>query len=246
MSFKDHFSRQSGGYAKYRPRYPATLFTDLASAAPATGLAWDCATGSGQAAVALAEHFTEVVASDASPAQLARAEPHPRVLYLAATAEQVPLADACADLTVIAQALHWFDLDGFYSEVRRVLRPGGLITALSYGLHRISAPVDAVVEGFYSEIVGPYWPEERRHIEAGYTSLPFPFEPIDLGPYQMTLDWTLTELLGYLRTWSAVQRYVDARGEDPVAMIEPELQSAWGTRPEQQVIWPLIVRCGRI
>jgi SAM-dependent methyltransferase len=246
MSFKDHFSRQSDGYARYRPRYPAALFADLANAAPSTELAWDCATGSGQAAVALAEHFASVAASDASPAQLARAQPHPRVAYLAATSEQVPLADECVDLTVVAQALHWFDLDAFYAEVRRVLRPGGLIAALTYGLHRISPPVDAIVDRLYTDIVGPYWPEERRHIDAGYASLPFPFEPVTLGSYAMTANWSLSQLLGYLRTWSAVQRYIGARGKDPVAVIEPEIQSAWDAQPEQQVVWPLIVRCGRV
>jgi SAM-dependent methyltransferase len=246
VSFKDHFSRQSDGYARYRPRYPAALFADLARAAPGTELAWDCATGSGQAAVALAEHFALVAASDASPAQLARAQPHPRVAYLAATSEQVPLAGGCVDLTVIAQALHWFDLDAFYAEVKRVLRPGGLIAALAYGLHKISPSVDAVIDRLYTDIVGPYWPEERRHIDAGYASLPFPFGPVALGSYAMTANWSLSQLLGYLRTWSAVQRYADARGEDSVALIEPELQSAWGVQPEQQVVWPLIVRCGRI
>jgi SAM-dependent methyltransferase len=246
MSFKDHFSRQSDGYARYRPRYPAALFADLAKSAPGTKVAWDCATGSGQAAVALAEHFALVAASDASPAQLAGAQSHPRVAYLAATSEQVPLAGRSVDLTVIAQALHWFDLDTFYSEVKRVLRPGGLIAALAYGLHKITPSVDAVVDRLYAEIVGPYWPEERRHIEAGYTSLPFPFEPVVMRPYAMAADWSLAQLLGYLRTWSAVQRYAGARGEDPVALIEPELQSAWGAQSEQQVVWPLTVRCGRV
>src|SRR5260370_8111401 len=83
--FRDQFAQAAPAYATFRPRYPAALFGALAAHAPARHLAWDCATGSGQAAIGLAEHFEQVVATDASEAQLAAALPHPRVRYQRAT-----------------------------------------------------------------------------------------------------------------------------------------------------------------
>jgi SAM-dependent methyltransferase len=245
MTFKDHFSSGSDGYARYRPRYPQALFAELADLAPDRHTAWDCATGTGQAAVALAEHFEHVVATDASSTQLGEARRHERVSYVPATAEHAPLRDRSIDLVVVAQALHWFDLEAFYAEVRRVLRGGGVIAAIAYGLHRISPGVDAVVDHLYRDLVGPYWPPERRHIETGYASLPFPFEPMPMGAHEMRAHWSLANLTGYLRTWSAVQRYRADRDEDPVTLIEAELAHAWGETGERRVTWPLTLRCGR-
>jgi ubiquinone/menaquinone biosynthesis C-methylase UbiE len=152
--FKDHFSKQAADYAKFRPRYPKELFRRLASIAPDTQLAWDCATGTGQAAIELAEFFDRVIATDASEKQIANAERHPRVEYRAATAEESGLDAASVDLVTVAQALHWFDLDRFYAEVRRVLKPQGLLAATAYKLAKISPEIDLIVNHYYSDIVG--------------------------------------------------------------------------------------------
>src|SRR5262245_38403499 len=125
-SFKDHFSTVASNYALYRPRYPAELFAYLATLVPTCEFAWDCATGSGQAAVALAAHFKRVIATDASATQIANGETHPRVEYRVAPAEQSGLAAASVDLLTVAQALHWFDLPRFFVEANRVLRPRGV------------------------------------------------------------------------------------------------------------------------
>src|SRR5215831_1555408 len=144
-AFKDHFSAHATDYRAFRPSYPAELFTFLASAAPARDLAWDCGTGNGQAAVALAEHFARVFATDASAEQVKNAEPHPRVEYAVAPAEKCPLPDHTADLVTVAQALHWFDFDRFYAEVRRVARPGGLLAVTCYYEPSVGPGVDPVL-----------------------------------------------------------------------------------------------------
>lgn len=242
----DHFSAQSEGYARFRPRYPAALLARLADLAPGRDLAWDCATGSGQAATGLARHFGRVLATDASPAQIGRARPTPGVSYVVATAERCPLAAASADLVLVAQALHWLDPQAFHAEVRRVLRPAGVVAAIGYGLMRVAPAIDRVIARLYGEVLGPYWPAERRHIEAGYHSLSFPYARIDPGEHRMAARWHLDDMLGYLRTWSAVQRFVVDRGEDPVALVQGPLTAAWGAGGEKEVVWPLMVLCGRV
>jgi ubiquinone/menaquinone biosynthesis C-methylase UbiE len=220
------------------------LFRWLASIAPSNELAWDCATGNGQAAVELAQLFERVIATDGSENQLANAERHPRIEYRVATAEESGLESSSIDLITVAQALHWFDLEKFYLEVRRVLKPRGVIAATAYKLARVSPEIDAVVNRYYSEIVGRYWPAERRLVEK-FEELPFPFARIETPPFEMVADWNEEQLIGYLRTWSATQRFMAAEKRDPLEDVEGELRSAWGDR-ERRVVWPLIVRAGRV
>jgi SAM-dependent methyltransferase len=244
--FKDHFSRQSADYARYRPGYPAELFDFLAASAPGRELALDCATGSGQAALGLAAHFARVLAIDASAAQLAHALPHPRIEYRVATAEQMPLADGAADLVVAAQAAHWFDFARFHAECRRVLRPGGLVALWTYEKFRVDPAVDAAVDGFYAEVIGPYWPPERRHVEEGYRTLPFPYEELAAPTFELRLHWDVATTLRYVGTWSAVQRYRDARGLDPLPQLGASLEAAWPGGEERELHWPIHLRLGRV
>jgi SAM-dependent methyltransferase len=243
-AFKDHFSAHAAAYARYRPDYPAELFAWLASAAPARGTAWDCATGNGQAAVALAEHFAEVAATDASEEQVRNARPHPRVRYAVAPAERSGLANASVDLVTVAQALHWFDLPAFFAEARRVLRPGGVLAVWAYALFTATSEIDAVVTRIYRDIVGPYWPPDRKVIETGYAGIDLPFDPVDAPPFWMEKRWTAADALGYIGTWSATRGYVKARGHDPVALIADDLAAAWGAG-ERLIRWPLILKVGR-
>ncbi|MCU0766043.1 MAG: class I SAM-dependent methyltransferase [Gammaproteobacteria bacterium] len=244
---KDHFSRQAAQYRASRPDYPAALLDFLAAAAAGRGRALDCATGSGQAAIGLASRFAEVVATDLSVAQLARAPACPNVRYVAATAERLPLAGASVDLVTVAQALHWLDLPAFYAEVRRVARPGALVAAWSYGRMRVDAAVDAVVERLYSDVVGPYWPPGREHVENGYRDLPFPFSPVPAPAFAMVAEWRLERLLGYLASWSAVQRYEAQSGRDPLDAVRDALHAAWGDPgTARRVEWPLALRVGAI
>lgn len=245
MSFHDHFSGHAPAYARARPRYPAELFAALAARAPGRNLAWDAGTGNGQAALGLALFFSRVVATDPSAAQLAEAPAHPRVEYRVGIAAESGLTSCSADFVSAAQAAHWFDLERFYAEAARVLRPGGVLALWCYGLSRVTAEIDGLVERFYHEIVGPYWPPERRHIETGYRDLGFPFPDQPFPAMEMRHQWTLAEFLEYLATWSAVQRYRRERGIDPLALLLPALSRAWGA-PDQPrpVTWPLTGRIG--
>ena len=245
--FHDHFSSAAPEYRAYRPRYPASLFEALAAAAPHRRLAWDCATGSGQAAVALAAHFDAVVATDASERQLAAVELHPRVRYARAPAEASGLPGGSVALITVAQALHWFDRPAFFAEVRRVGSPGGLLAAWCYGLMEIDPAVDPLVLRFYGDTVGPYWPPERALVESGYRNIDFPFEEIVLPPAHMEARWTLGELCGYLGTWSATLRYRSATGSDPVPGLKESLAPIWGDPSVRRPVrWPLAVRAGRV
>ncbi|MEW6221198.1 MAG: class I SAM-dependent methyltransferase [Thermodesulfobacteriota bacterium] len=242
----DHFSAVAAGYASFRPAYPVALFAWLAAAAPGRSLAWDCAAGSGQASCQLAEHFAQVVATDASPAQIGAARRHPRIRYRVAAAGDSGLPDHAVDLVTVAQALHWLDLEPFYQEVRRVLRPGGLLAVWTYGPVRLEdSGLDALVQAFSRQTVGPYWPPERRHVEDGYRSLPFPFARLPVPAFPMTASWTLSELLGYLGSWSATARFQAARGTVPVAELAGQLAPLWGDPQAcRQVTWPLTVLVG--
>ena len=244
MGFKDHFSRDAKSYAEFRPRYPAELFAWLASVSPGTALAWDAGTGNGQAAVALAEHFDRVMATDPSAKQLSEATAHRRVTY-AVAAEEYDLLDGSTDLVTVAQALHWFDRPKFWQEVKRLLRPHGVIAVWCYELQQVAPEVDQVINRFYHETVGPYWTPDRRLVEDGYRSLEFPFEEFTPPAFAMSAEWTFEHQVGYLGTWSAVGRYRNEEGSDPVALVVQELERAWGDRT-RRVQWPLSVRAGRV
>ena len=145
----------------------------------------------------------------------------------------------------VAQAAHWFDLDRFYGEVGRVLKPGGAVAIWCYVLTRVSPEIDEVIDRYYYDTVGPYWPKERKLVDDGYASLPFPFDEVHAPDLQISLPWTLAEMIAYLRTWSPTRLYIKANGVDPVTLVEPELTAVWGP-PEvpREVTWPIRMRAG--
>jgi Methylase involved in ubiquinone/menaquinone biosynthesis len=245
MSFKDHFSKQAADYARFRPGYPRELFDYLASIAPSRQLAWDCATGNGQAAVGLTSVFDSVIATDASEKQITNAALHERVDYRVAPAEDSGIDSGTVDLIMVAQALHWFDLSSFYAEARRVLKPDGVLAASAYNLLQIEPVIDDVVNRYYYEVVGSFWPPERKLVER-FADLPFPFYKVAPPKFEMRAAWNLDHLVGYLRTWSSTQRFIAAKVSDPLKQIIDELRAAWGA-PEQTrtVVWPLTLRVGR-
>jgi SAM-dependent methyltransferase len=245
MTFKDHFSGHAALYAKYRPDYPPALYEFLATLAPSHERALDCATGSGQAAVGLARSFDCVIATDGSVSQLLNAQAHERVRYVANLAEQPAFRDGSMDLVAAAQAAHWFDHPRFYAGVRRVLKPRGVLALWTYGLARIDPRVDALVREFYDGTVGAYWPPERRHVEEAYRTLPFEFEELPAPPLQLELQWDPDALMGYLGTWSAVQRYIKARQSDPLPQLRRRLEAVWRPGTMRSVVWPLHLRVGR-
>jgi SAM-dependent methyltransferase len=245
--FHDHFSQVATGYAAHRPTYPAAVVDLLAELAPRRDLAWDCGCGSGQLSVLLAGRFVRVIATDASAEQIARGRPHPRVEYRSAPAEASGLPAAVVDLAVAAQAAHWFDLPGYYAEVRRVARPGAIVALLTYGTIRVGADVDPLIERFYRGVLGKYWLPERKHVEDGYRSLPFPFDEIPVPALEMREQWALAAVLGYVDTWSAAWALERAEGRGPIDGFRRDLSRVWGPAGTvRSVHWDLTLRAGRL
>jgi SAM-dependent methyltransferase len=245
MSFKDHFSRQSAAYSRYRPGYPPELSAWVAAQAPDRRLAVDCATGNGQAAVALAAHFDAVLALDGSLSQLRNAAAAAKTMYVVGIAERLPLPDRSVSLVAAAQAAHWFDFERFHDECRRVLVPDGVVAVWTYEKFRVDTAVDAVIDRFYAEVVGRFWPPERRYVEEGYRTLPFPWREGPVPAFALETDWDLDQVMGYLATWSSVQRYKDHFARDPLRELRDEIRHAWRGAASRRLRWPIHLRLGR-
>lgn len=236
MPFKDHFSGHSVLYRDARPLPPTTFHEWLAGQVPDHDLAWDAGCGNGQATVSLARHFRQVIGTDPSADQIEHALSHENVAYRVEPAEHSSLADTQVSLVSVSQALHWFDLDAFQAEVTRVLKPGGVLAVSAYGNCSVERNIDAIERHLYHEVVGPYWPPERALVDSGYRDLAFPFEPVDTPSFEMSASWNLPQFMAYLRSWSATQRYIKARGSDPVAAAQEELAIAWGEPSRERVV----------
>lgn len=246
MSFADHFSVIARTYAAFRPHYPAALADELANRCSSTELAWDAGCGNGQLSVALAARFEQVIATEPAQAQLDAAERHPNVEYRCEPAEKSSLGDGSVDLAVAAQAAHWFDWPAYVAEVARVTRPGALVALISYGIVEVEGrDADQIIGHYYRDVVGPYWPPGRQHVENGYRDLAWPWEPVEPPRLAMTAQWTRDQLLGYVASWSATVRLVDAKGPEPYEALRDELAKTWpdGTRT---VRWPLTLRLARV
>ncbi len=247
MTFEDHFSKLAAAYAAHRPGYPPALFQYLAALAPARDLAWDCATGNGQAAVALAEQFEQVIATDASAEQIARAFAHERVTYRVEPAEQTSFAAGTVALTTVGTAVHWFDFDAFYREVRRVSMPRAILAVWTYHLTQIDPAIDAYIEHYYRHTLAGFWAERIAYLEARYQTLPFTFPEIEPPPFEARAQWTLDDLLGFLSSWSGTRNYLEDRGRHPLLEILEPLQQAWGDPQQERLVrWPLHLRVGRV
>jgi SAM-dependent methyltransferase len=244
--FRDHFSGHAADYGRFRPTYPVALFEWLSTLVPQDAHVWDCATGNGQAARALAARFSQVFATDASDEQIAAATANPRVRFSVNPASSSGLDDHSVGLVSIAQALHWIDPAPFHQELRRVITPGGLVAAWCYELFTIDPAVDAPMLALYHDIVGADWPPERRHIETGYQKIDWPWPRLQTPDFEMVAQWEVDRVLGYLRTWSAVRRWRAREQSDPVDLVEAQIRSAWGDAPTRSVRWPLKLLVSRI
>jgi len=243
IGFKDHFSGHAGSYAAHRPSYPEALFSFLASCCDEHDLAWDCGTGNGQAARSVAPFFKQVVATDASIEQIAAASPHARVEFRVAAAESSGIDPESVDLITVAQALHWFDIERFFEEACRVLKPGGVLAFWSYERCLVNRNCNEVIEKIFAEVES-HWPPERAIVEDSYGSITLPVPETPVESFEMQLEWTAHEMLNYMRTWSATQRYMRVNSADPVALYAQELARAWGDG-RRDVRWPLTFKAGR-
>ncbi len=244
QGFQDHFSKLAPRYTRHRPLYPEDLFSHIASVAPSRSRAWDAGTGGGQAAVRLANYFDEVIATDGSQEQIRNAQQHPRVQYRIALSEKTDMPDGQLDLVTAAQAAHWFRVDDFYNEVRRVLKSKGVLAIWCYGLESVDDRVDVVIRKLHDDMLSPYWP--KRTIEDHtYQDIIFPFNEFPRRVFRMEMKWTLGELLEGFRTWSAALFYKEDRGADPLEVLAPEFLAAWGDPDQPRLIsWPVYLRHG--
>ena len=243
---KDNFTVQSGQYARYRPTYPPALFIYLASLVNDKTTAWDCGTGNGQVALELSRYFQQVYATDISAAQLEHATRAQNIQYIEGRAEQTAFPNNSFDLITVAQAIHWFDFDAFYKEVRRTIKAGGILAILGYGLLQIDDETDRILGDFYSNTVGPYWDKERKYLDEHYKTIPFPFKELVEPVFENEMEWTLETLAGYLDTWSAVQHYIRAMKQNPVQQVITKLEAIWPAGELKKVHFPILLRVARI
>lgn len=243
--FQDRFGAQADAYRQFRPSYPPRLFAALAAAGNAHELAWDCATGSGQAALPLARFYESVLATDASSKQLSHAANADAVYFVQARAEAPCLKPASVDLLVVAQALHWFNLPTFFPVAKTALKPGAVFAAWTYNLMTVDDAINPLLNDFYHNTLGAHWSGKRRLVESGYADITLPFDKLELGEFAMAASWSLNQLCGYLSTWSALQHYKDTKGEDPLPHLRTQLLQVWGAKDAaRHVSWPLSIKAG--
>lgn len=248
MPFHDYFSTQAKTYSKYRPSYPGELFHFLSSVCVVHDLAWDCATGNGQAAISLAQYFNKVIATDGSKQQLENAMQHPKVQYKIALAEESGIESNSIDLVTVAAAVHWLNFEKFYAEVNRVLKPTGIIAIWSYTDSAIiDEKINAILKRFSRELLLNYWPPETAHVFNKYRDIPFPFNPIETPDFKIVRMMKFEDIIGLLYSWSSTQQYIKATGKSPVDIIKKELEDAWGDlNMEKQISWQLVLKVGKM
>jgi hypothetical protein len=244
---KDNFSAHASSYAQFRPVYPLPLYDYLLTLVKEKKTAWDCGTGNGQVAGVLANHFDKVIGTDISSKQLELAVQKPNIEYRILPAEKTDIGDGSINLITVAQAIHWFGFEDFYTEVNRVAAQDSIIAIWCYNLLEITEKVDPVIRELYSEILGDqFWDPERKYIEEHYQTIPFPFEEIQSPDFKIEVSWNVEQLIGYLNSWSAVQHFIKKNASNPVNQVAEQLREAWSGQEFRKVSFPIFTRIGRI
>jgi SAM-dependent methyltransferase len=241
---KDYFSGHSKVYAAFRPTYPTALYDFILTTVNTKGHAWDCGTGNGQVAQVLAKHFAKVDATDISAQQLANAHASKNTTYHVAPAEKTNFPDHTFDLITVGQALHWFDRDAFFAEVKRVSKPGATLAVWGYATLSISTELDEIIGDFYENIIGPYWDNARRMVEEEYRSIEFPFQEVKRAKFAIEVDWTPQQLAGYLESWSATQKYIKVHGNNPVPDVMARAGKLWAEGETRRIKFPVFAITG--
>jgi len=244
---KDLFSKQSDLYARYRPTYPKELYDYILSFVKEKNTAWDCATGNGQAAVVLSEYFKKVIATDISVSQIEKATSKENIEYLVCSAESTPFEENTFDLVTVAQAYHWIKWNEFKKEATRICKPGAIIAVWMYYNHKTGDDkVDKAVKNFYENVTKPYWDYERKHVEDLYATVEFDYELLPVKDFETVLNWQREDLLGYISSWSAVQKYIKTNGNSPIPIIEEEIKKLWTEGEVKKVLFPIYLKLGRV
>ncbi len=240
------FSDKSDIYARARPTYPDEIFHFIKDLCTEHKLAWDCATGNGQAAKGLANVFERVIATDISKEQIAHHLPLDNVEFSVCPAEVTPFADASFDLVNVAQALHWFDFERFWPEVKRVLKPGGVFITYAYGFFQINPEIDALVDRNIHRVIAPFWAKNNQLIMNAYRDVDFPFEKLPVPQMEIVVEWSFEQMMDYLHSWSATRRCMDKQGTDFFEHARGELQGVWGAPDTVRAVkMPMVIVAGR-
>ena len=244
---KDLFSKQSDLYARYRPTYPKELYDHILPFVKEKNIAWDCATGNGQAAVVLAEHFKKVIATDISAAQIEKASLKDNIEYLVCPAESTPFEENTFDLVTVAQAYHWIKWDEFKNEVTRVCKPRAVIAIWTYSRNKLGdKKIDDAVYSFYENVTKPYWDYERKYVDELYKTVEFNFELLPVKQFETILNWQREDMIGYISSWSAIQKYIKVKGHSPIPIIEEEINKLWPEGEVKKVSFPIYLKLGRV
>jgi len=239
---KDYFSGHSKIYAAFRPSYPQELYEFIFKHVKHFENAWDCATGNGQVAQGLCNHFGRVEATDISQEQLDSAFKAPNIFYSKCSAEETPFEDGYFDLITVGQALHWFDQALFFEEVKRVGKHGCMFAVWGYSILTVNEEIDRLFYHYYNNIVGSYWDEARKHIEEEYARVHFPFDKILNEKLYLKVDWSIDHFIGYLRSWSATQKFMKENNYDPLIDFEEELKKVWKDGEIKTATFPLFIK----
>lgn len=243
---KDNFSNQSALYAQYRPSYPTALFEYVVNFVANKNTTWDCGTGNGQAAIALSKYFKKVIATDISSQQIDNAEKAANIFYSVQPSEHTNIESNSVDLITVAQAIHWFDFEEFYTEVKRVAAENAFIAVWAYSLLKIEEAIDQIIRNYHFNFLFNYWDAERKFVDDEYKIIPFPFEKINSPQFFIEKQWSLMELEGYLNTWSALQKYMAAKNPNPVPDVIHSIQPLWGPGEKRKIIFPVHLLLGAI
>lgn len=243
---KDNFSNVAINYSKFRPGYPKELLDFILHHCENKNCAWDCGTGNGQVAKELSKYFNKVIASDISQQQLNQAYQASNIEYRLESGENCSIDDQSLDLITVAQAIHWFDFNGFYTHVNRVLKPGGIIAVWAYNNPVLEGILNDSLLEIYEDTLGAYWDPERQYITDGYETIPFPFEEIGCPPFSICYNWTREHFTGYISTWSALKHYVEKNKTDLMPWIVEKFKKDWPDQTMKPIYFPCHLRIGKM
>ena len=240
---QDHFSAIAAEYRAGRITYPKELYEYLSSACREKLLVWDCATGSGQAATDLSSHFDRVIATDISDSLLSLTSNIDNVMFRCAPAEDSGIEPDSVDLVTVAQAIHWFEHADFWKEVSRVLKPGGVLAFWGYVWPTVDDRIDALL-GEFRRTIAHCWPKRSRYLQECYRDIEAPFGRIESPDFYLEENWTVSDYLAHLASWSGTRYFRDKSGEDPLEAIKKDMECIWG-QGRRLVRWALVLKVYR-
>ena len=241
------FETDTNAYAQYRPQYPESVAQTLAGLVKYRGVAWDAGTGTGIMATELAKYFNLICATDILPEMLRLAPANKGVLYSCQPAEQTDFPDDFVDLIVAAQSAHWFQLDLFYQECKRVAREGAAIAIIGYSSPTLPSILQPIYDYIEHQLLGNYWSPKIEILDNGNQQIDFPFQEIEVRLEPIHCNWTIEELTGFITSWSATRNFLaDGKANEMQDAIN-ELNKAWPQASKPIALsFPLCSRIGYI